>query len=63
MKIGGPMEVTRAYFAPINIKIDRITEYNALVDALESAVEDHEMDSEERATLVSMCNTLSEMSL
>jgi len=63
MRIGGPMEVTREYFAPINIKIDRITEYNALIDALESAVEDHEMDSEERATLVSMCNTLSEMSL
>jgi hypothetical protein len=63
MRIGGPMEVTREFFAPILIKIDRITEFNALIDALESAVEDHEMDSEERETLVSMCNTLSEMSL
>jgi hypothetical protein len=63
MRIGGPMEVTREFFAPINIKIDRITEYNALVDALESAVEDHEKESKERDTLISMCNILSEISL
>jgi hypothetical protein len=63
MKIGGPMEVTREFFSPILIKIDRITEYNALVDALESAVLDHEIGSKERDTLIEMCNTFTEISL
>jgi pimeloyl-CoA synthetase len=58
MKVGGPMEVTKEYFDFINIKIDRITEFNALISALESAIEHHETDSEEHITLVSMCNTL-----
>ncbi len=63
MKIGGPMEVTREFFAPIVIKIERITEFNMLVNVLEDAVEDYEEGSEERATLISMCNTLGEISL
>jgi hypothetical protein len=58
MKIGGPMEVTRDYFDFIRITIDRITEIDALVDALESAVNKYEIGSKERETLVSMYNTL-----
>ncbi len=63
MKIGGPMEVTREFFAPIIIKIERISEYDALVNALEDAVEDHEIGSNERDTLISLCNTFSEIEL
>jgi hypothetical protein len=63
MKIGGPMEVTREFFSPILIKIDRITEIDALVNALERAVEDHEIGTKEHETLVSMCNTFTEISL
>jgi hypothetical protein len=63
MKIGGPMEVTREFFSPIVIKIERITEFNMLVNVLEDAVEDYEEGSKERATLISMCNTLGEVSL
>jgi hypothetical protein len=61
MKIGGPMEVTREFFAPIVIKIERITEFNMLVNVLEDAVEDYEEGSEERATLISMCNTIQQI--
>jgi len=32
MKIGGKMEVTREFFAPVIIKIDRITELELLMD-------------------------------
>jgi len=63
MKIGGPMEVTREYFAPIVIKIERISEFNMLVNVLEDAVENYEIGSKERDTLISMCNTLGEISL
>ena len=57
------MEITREYFAPINIKIDTIEEYDALVNALEEAVEEHEVGSKERQTLIDMCNTLCEIDL
>ena len=57
------MEVTREFFAPINIKIDTIEEFNALVNALEEAVEDQEVGSKERQTLIDMCNTLCEIEL
>ena len=57
------MEVTREFFAPINIKIDTIEEFDALVNALEEAVEDQEVGSKERQTLIDMCNTLCEIEL
>lgn len=61
MKIGGPMEVTKEFFEFLTIKIDRITEIDALVNALESAVENHEVGSKEHDTLVSMYNTLQQI--
>ncbi len=57
------MKVTREFFAPINIKIDTIEEFNALVNALEEAVEEQEVGSKERQTLIDMCNTLCEIEL
>ena len=57
------MEVTREFFAPINIKIDTIEEFNALINALEEAVEEQEVGSKERQTLIDMCNTLCEIEL
>ena len=57
------MEVTREFFAPINIKINTIEEFNALVNALEEAVEEQEVGSKERQTLIDMCNTLCEIEL
>ena len=57
------MEVTREFFAPINIKIDTIEEFNALINALEEAVEEQEVGSKERQTLIDMCYTLCEIAL
>ena len=57
------MEVTREFFAPINIKINTIEEFNALVNALEEAVEEQEVGSKKRQTLIDMCNTLCEIEL
>jgi hypothetical protein len=63
MKIGGKMEVTREFFAPVIIKIDRITELELLMDIVEDAIDRFEMDSQERSTLIDMSNALSEVSL
>ena len=63
MRIGGPMEVTREFFAPVIIKIDRITELELLMDIVEDSIDRFEMDSPERATLVDMSNALSDIGL
>lgn len=63
MKIGDKMEVTREFFAPVIIKIDRITEMELLMDVIEDAIERHEIGSNERETLVDMSNALSEVPL
>lgn len=63
MRIGGKMEITRDYFAPITIKIERISELKAMVAALEDAVENSESWSKERATLISMRDTFSKIEL
>jgi hypothetical protein len=63
MKIGGKMEVTREFFAPVIIKIDRITELELLMDIIEDSIERFEMDSQERSTLVDMSNALSDIGL
>jgi hypothetical protein len=57
------MEVTREFFAPVIIKIDRITELELLMDIVEDAIDRFEMDSQERSTLIDMSNALSEVSL
>jgi hypothetical protein len=57
------MIVTREYFAPINIKIQSSSEFDVLVNTLEAAVEDYEIGSLERDTLIAMCNTFSEIPL
>jgi len=63
MRIGGKMEVTREFFAPVIIKIDRITELELLMDIVEDAIDRYEMDSQERETLVDMSNALSDIGL
>jgi hypothetical protein len=57
------MIVTREYFAPVIIKIDRITELELLMDIVEDAIDRYEMDSQERETLVDMSNALSDIGL
>ena len=63
MRIGGKMEVTREFFAPVIIKIDRITELELLMDIVEDSIDRFEMDSPERSTLIDMSNALSEVGL
>jgi hypothetical protein len=63
MRIGGKMEVTREFFAPVIVKIDRITELDMLVKVIEDAIEDHEIGSPEYETLVDMSDALSEVGL
>ena len=63
MRIGGKMEVTREFFAPVIIKIDRITELELLMDVVEDAIDRFEMGSAERSTLIDMSNALSEVGL
>jgi hypothetical protein len=57
------MEVTREFFAPVIIKIDRITELELLMDIIEDSIDRFEMGSAERSTLVDMSNALSEVGL
>jgi hypothetical protein len=57
------MEVTREFFAPVIIKIDRITELELLMDIVEDSIDRFEMDSPERETLVDMSNALSDIGL
>jgi hypothetical protein len=57
------MEVTREFFAPVIIKIDKITELELLMDIIEDSIEVFEMDSAERSTLVDMSNALSDIRL
>jgi hypothetical protein len=63
MKIGEKMEVTREFFAPVIIKIDRITELDVLVKVLEAAIDEHEVGSPDYETLADMSDALSEAGL
>lgn len=63
MKIGGKMQVTREFFAPVIIKIDRITELDMLVKVIEDAMEGYGSSEPEYDTLVDMHNALSEVGL
>jgi len=57
MRIGGPMEVTREFFSPIVIKIERISEIDALIKALEDALDNSPKESKEHFTLIGMLNS------
>ena len=63
MKIGGAMEVKKEFFKPVIIKIERITEIDALAKALNDAVDNCIDGSDEHITLLSMRETFNKAGL
>ena len=63
MKIGGAMEVKKEFFQPVIIKIERITEIDALAKALNDAVDNCIDGSDEHVTLLSMRDTFKKVSM